>query len=567
MSSIRSNLTARSTALVLVTALAACSGGGSGTHAIPGTAPASSSKTKASFVVHWPTALQATAKRRDAISPSTASITVAVDGGSPSVVNRPTISGSPPSTTISIVAPVGNDTFTFTAWDQPGGAGNALDVATTSQNIVANANNSVGVTLDGVCAALLPSLSGTTPYAQPKSVTIPLASGSSQSILQKLRLVGPYAATIVVNGVDADGNTVLNSASAIPIELAESGTTPHVTIAPVSNVAGNNQFTLTPLVSEPDSFSTTITAASPNCGTGSATFPNSFALSTAAEILVADKLAGIVAFDQDGTQLANIATTTGITGLAYNPASASLVAIESTSPAGGFNFQTLTTTGTSLGSGTVTVGTLQYPMGNIAFNPVSGNYLIALREFTGGNSVTHYGTVKEYTISGSTATPVTPTGKNPFQQGSTSPPPYDPDCFAIYPNGDVIVGDAQSDSYLYDQNGNSLNNETTSANAFAIDSTRNYVLDFAGNYYGYVYAESSLNNLGNFYYAGISTSEIVSAGVYNPGADVLIGFGATGGAFGLAGSTYLSNNSGPVSTLPAGAFSSITAPTEAVLLP
>jgi hypothetical protein len=564
---LRSIRPGRSTALVLVTALAACSGGGSGTHPIPGAGPASSSKTKASFVVHWPTALAATAKRRDAISPSTASITVAVDGGAPSVVNRPTISGSPPSTTISIVAPVGNDTFTFTAWDEPGGAGNVLDVATTSQNIVANANNSVGVTLDGVCTALLPSLSGTTPYAQPKIVTIPLASGATQSILQKLRLVGPSAATVVVNQVDADGNTVLNSAGAIPIELAESGTTPHVTIAPVSNVAGNNQFTLTPLVAEPDGASTSITATSPNCGSGTVTFPNSFALSTASEILVADKLAGIVAFDQDGTQLANIATTTGITGLAYNPATASLVAIETTTPAGGFNFQTLTTTGTSLGSGTVTIGTLLYPMGNIAYNPVSGNYLIDLREYVDKSGNTHYGSVKEYTISGSTATAVTPSGKNPFQQGSSSPPPYDPDCFAIYPNGDVIVGDDQTDSYLYDQNGNSLGGVSAyEANAFAIDSLRNYVLDFSSTGSGYVLSESALNDIGYFYYSGLVSSETVPAAVYNPGADELIGLGATGGAFGLAGSVYL-NSSNAVSNLGASAFSSITAPTEAVLLP
>jgi hypothetical protein len=568
-----SNIAMRGCALVSLAALAACSGGGTPSAPIANPVPVSSppapaGATRTSFTIHWPAAKQRTGRTSKAISASTASITVAVNGAAPTVVNKPTLSGSPSSTTISIDAPVGIDSFTITAWDQPGGAGNKLDSATVSQEIIANANNTVTATLDGICASLQTYVYTASSYIQTRTASVPLASGTVRSVLQSVRLVGPAAATFAVNQLDADGNVVVNSAGSVPIELSESGSTPHVTIAPVSTNAGNNEFTLTPLVGEPDGFSTTITAASPNCGTGTTTFPNSFALSTSAEIVVADEKAGVIAFDQDGTQLAKLSTTAGIVGLAYNSKSPSFVSVETTSATtGGITFQTFSTTGTSLGSGKITLSSsFENPIGNIAYNPVNGYYLVDLREYTDSSSTTHYGAVKEYTISASTATAITPTGTSPFNQGP--PPPYDPDCFAILQNGDVIVGDDMTDSYLYDQNGNYLGNSAYEATTLTLDPVRNNVIDSYNSTYAYVLPESTLSNIGTFYYPGYSTllSTGPTASVYSPGNDTVYFF-APNYAAGVQDYTAEFSASNVPSTLPLTAFAGLTEPTEAVALP
>jgi hypothetical protein len=225
----------RVTALLTITALCACSGGGSSpSNPIPARAPVATSsapantasQTRATFVIHWPSGAQAAAatKRRKTISPSTQSISVTVNGGSPTVVNKPTLTGSPSTTSVTIYAPPGDDGFTFTAWDQLDASGAILDQATVNQTIIADANNTVSVALDGVCAALVPTLTQTGVYVQYQNETVPLASGS-RTVLKSARLIGNFSKVFQFTRVDADGNTILTSAGSAPILVTESGST------------------------------------------------------------------------------------------------------------------------------------------------------------------------------------------------------------------------------------------------------------------------------------------------------------------------------------------------------
>jgi hypothetical protein len=371
-----------------------------------------------------------------------------VNGGSPTVVNKPTLTGSPSSTSISIVAPPGNDGFTFTAWDELDAAGNILDQSTVNQNIVADANNTVAVVLDGVCAALVPTLYASSIYAETRSITTPVNAGS-RTVLKTARLVGNSTQSFAFTPVDADGNTILTGAGTGSISVTESGPTPHVTIAANAAGAANTVFKVTPTVAEPDGFSTQLTASSPNCGQGTTTLPNSFALSTSAAIYVADEYTGVNAFDQDGTQLARLSGTTSVYGLAYNSKSNYLVTIEPNySSQGLFAFQTLSPTGSSLGSGYITPSgysssgePASIPYGAV-YNPSNGYIAIEVTpEDVGGNEVP--GNVVLYAISGSTAT----LEKSNFGSAALQ----DPQAITVLPNGYYVVSDgATGSTYLFD---------------------------------------------------------------------------------------------------------------------
>jgi hypothetical protein len=98
--------------------LSAC-GGGTGT--VPAQHRSASTKfTQATFTIKWtnPTATAAM-RRKDTISPAAQSIAVAINGVSNTLANR----GTGSTQSIVLDAPVGDDTFTFTVYDQPNAAG------------------------------------------------------------------------------------------------------------------------------------------------------------------------------------------------------------------------------------------------------------------------------------------------------------------------------------------------------------------------------------------------------------------------------------------------------------
>jgi hypothetical protein len=565
-------------ALLMIAALPACSGGG-GAPASPvspkapvaadGAPPSASSQTRATFVVHWPSAAQSAtaARRRHTLSPSTQSISVSVNGGAGAVVNKPTLTGSPSSTSVSIVAPAGSDQFTFTAWDHLDASGNVLDQSTVDQTIVADTNNTVSVVLDGVCSAFVASLAQSDIYTPQQNATVPLPSGT-RTILTSARLIGPATRTLQLTRVDADGNTVLTSGDVSPISLLQSGSPLPVTIAPVAAGPSNTTFTLTPLAGQPDGSSTTIRASTSDCGSSTQPFPTSFQISTSAAVLVADFYEGILAYDQDGTQLgtAPISTTKLITGIAYSPKSGGyLVAIEGKS-GGGIAFQTLSLAGTTIASssftphndpnGNDTEAATESPA-NVVFDAANGNFYIALQAADSGSGES--GTVEEYAISGATTT---------FVQAETFA--QDPYCLVVLPSGNLVNNDyGNSNPLVYDFTNtfSFLASYAFKSNQTCVsyDSTRGTALTLnSDGTSGSLLDGTEFNLDGTFttppaYYGAYFVS------VYSPSNDELYLFSGPK-ANGLSGATVAQGGSS-TSNLVAGAFPGLSLPTEALVLP
>jgi len=167
---------------IATAALAACAGGdGSSptpTHAAtaqPGNTGGSGAATTAvvKIAVTWPQGSAAAASRRHRayVSNSTASITVSVNGGAPIFVNNPNLSpgtgnaGTQSTSILDVNAPVGGDTFSVGDYDAAGGAGNLLAQNSIPFTVVAGADQTVGVTLNGnlgkvVCAPITPFVTG-----------------------------------------------------------------------------------------------------------------------------------------------------------------------------------------------------------------------------------------------------------------------------------------------------------------------------------------------------------------------------------------------------------------------
>ncbi len=511
-----------------------------------------------------------------------------MNGGAPTIVNKPTVSGSPSSTSVSIPAPAGNDSFTFTAWDEVNGTGNILDQATTSQDILANENNSLSVVLDGVCAALVPTLNASSIYAETNSITTPLTSGT-RTILKSARLVGQVTQSFAFTPVDADGNTILTTAGTVPISVTESGPTPHVTIAASTSSTSNTVFNVTPFAAEPDGFSTQLTASSPNCGSGSTTLPNSFALSTSAAMYVGDIITnGVYAFDQDGKQIALLATfPTPPYAVAYNTKSNYIVAITGSQSNGLFAFETLSPTGSVLGSGTFTPS--GYKPNNstnppyeenpqptsAAYNPVNGLFAvgIGIGQVSGSNLVN--GNIVNVAISGSTATP-----ENSVFSGLEQP-----ESITILSNGNVAVNDYYEHGvYEFTQNGTSVGSVSVTPPSYVFDLTfdslrGNLLASYLDNtqnsttYPGAILSTNPSLSFDQTFTVPMETNGIASAVAYNPGTDELYFFYAQEGDEAQAGlvtkfpASAVYSGGTSTSDLPYGAFASLEQPTSVTVVP
>ncbi len=169
-------------------------------------------------------AASARARRPAYVSASTKSASIAVSPGTtpPVVVNCTTICSG------QIAAPVGNDTFTVALFDQPNGAGHTLSTGSTTQQILLDHANAVGVTFDGVVASIAVSLA-------PGSVT----RGT------------PATVAVTVSGLDADGNTIVGpgtyvdaNGNALIITLADSDTSGATTLSQTKVTAPSTPVTL-----------------------------------------------------------------------------------------------------------------------------------------------------------------------------------------------------------------------------------------------------------------------------------------------------------------------------------
>ena len=146
------------------------------------------------------------------VSPATASVRIAVNGGAPETfaVGSGTPCPAPPSgpgmcTVYTVIAPLGTDTFTVALLD---GAGHVLSQGTAQATIAANVVNSVNISFDGVVASLTIALSNAAPQqGTPANVRVALQPLDAAGFT----LVGSPGALpdIAVTDSDTTGTTVL----------------------------------------------------------------------------------------------------------------------------------------------------------------------------------------------------------------------------------------------------------------------------------------------------------------------------------------------------------------------
>ncbi|MGD1068098.1 MAG: hypothetical protein ABR975_14920, partial [Vulcanimicrobiaceae bacterium] len=148
--------------------------------------------------------------------------------------------------TIPISVAAGTDTFTITAYDQPGGAGTVLASGNVQATIVAGQSTSVPVTLNGVMTTLQLGL---------QNAYLPAGTAGTTSV--------------IVQALDPDGNTIIGTyANAVTLSLAD---TSGVTSLSGNSVTGSSS-AITLAYTGVNFDQTTITASASGLASVSATF-------------------------------------------------------------------------------------------------------------------------------------------------------------------------------------------------------------------------------------------------------------------------------------------------------
>ena len=193
-------------ALLLLTA---CGGGGGAASAPTPAQPASTGQGAANIVVQVPGGVTTSTSSRATRDVSASAQSVRVALGTQSLIVASVAANSPlcqaatgggRTCTIAVNAPTGNDDFTVTAYDQPGGTGTVLATGTVQAALAAGQPQTVPVTLAGTIASL-------------------------RLALQNAYLPAGTAATtnVVVQALDADGNTILGTYPQ-PVTLTDADT-------------------------------------------------------------------------------------------------------------------------------------------------------------------------------------------------------------------------------------------------------------------------------------------------------------------------------------------------------
>jgi hypothetical protein len=196
-------------ALAPIFALAAC--GGAGSHTLP------SAASRVSVNIVLPHTATSAARRPAFIAPSVRSGTFSVNGGTPQVAEL--IAGAPGCTTsssgltcgVSVLAPVGSDTFAVALYDGANAGGALLGRGTATVTVGGTPNQTVGITIGGVVASVLLSFANPAP-AGGSAATLPLtvtALDADGNII----LADPYAQAIVLSDSDTSGATQLSATS------------------------------------------------------------------------------------------------------------------------------------------------------------------------------------------------------------------------------------------------------------------------------------------------------------------------------------------------------------------
>jgi len=204
-------------ACAAVLLLTACGGGSNNALPVtnpstqPSTAPSSGGNT--TFAVDIPQTTTSSAVKRAFVSPSTRSITIALQSNVLGTLDTSaqssacTVKGSNRHCTISVNAPSGNDTFTLTAYDQAGGTGNVLAKGNVTQTVTGQPVT-VSISLGGITNSLRLVLAPSAPPAG--------TAATVQVVLQALDadghvIVGPYDRTITLADADTTGITSLSA--------------------------------------------------------------------------------------------------------------------------------------------------------------------------------------------------------------------------------------------------------------------------------------------------------------------------------------------------------------------
>ncbi|MGC8486557.1 MAG: hypothetical protein ACP5O6_13140, partial [Candidatus Baltobacteraceae bacterium] len=232
---------------LLATALAGCGGGGGGAAGpaavLPGSPglPSTGAAANAHVVISIPKGTASTGRAPAYVSPATQSISVAVDGGTPTVQNlspsSPNCSSAgtayPLNCTVPVSAAAGVHSLTFITYDQPNAAGNQLSANSISVTFVAGQNPAIPVTLAGVPAS----------FQLASATTMSPSSISGSATAGYYFFMGATSKILIVT-LDADGNYIVGP-GAPTIAASLTGVTAGSGIAIAPAGGGNpNLFTL-----------------------------------------------------------------------------------------------------------------------------------------------------------------------------------------------------------------------------------------------------------------------------------------------------------------------------------
>lgn len=246
-----------------VLALAAC-GGGNGSAPLSVSIPAEQ-LGKAMFVISVPAQTAQAALAPRYISPAAQSLTIGVNGAAPSVTANitpgssgcTTASGGATTCTISVPAPLGNDTFAIALYSGTNATGHVLGTGSASASVT-QAATPVDVTLSGVVTSVTialanPAPAAGTPVVIPVTVTAKDASGAV------IISPGSFSPAITLTDSDTSGHTALSTttlgdpAAVVTLSYDGSASLSSATISAALNgsIASVTPAVLTPQIATP----------------------------------------------------------------------------------------------------------------------------------------------------------------------------------------------------------------------------------------------------------------------------------------------------------------------------
>ncbi len=133
------------------------------------------------------------------------------------------ISGGNVTCSLSVAAPVGNDTFSVRTYNVPNGSSKPLSIGTTTANVVANQTTNLAVTflpvVSGLTASLSPSSSD--PIATPQTFTLSVTGYDASG--DAIGGTTPYYSPVIVATKDTSGH--VTATPTLPASLTASGQT------------------------------------------------------------------------------------------------------------------------------------------------------------------------------------------------------------------------------------------------------------------------------------------------------------------------------------------------------